>query len=169
MSKNSKAQNKRKREGRKSMISLAPDIANGDHGTGTAAAKDGTVMVPVKGDPNQRAYRQRVDVFRRMKLTMRQEQAAQAIRDAYCKVEMLSSGGPLKERVQSSPKPDQTVDIQVAAQSKLIFVMAAVPRRQRHLVEHVLWHNQPLRTLGAIRGPARFRIVMDLVADHVGY
>lgn len=165
----SKAMNKRKREGKKSMVTLAPDVVNGDHGTGTTAAKEGTVLVKIKNDPNRRAYLQRVDAYLRINLDMRQQQAAKAIRDAYCKVQMLSSGGPLKERVQASPKPDQTIDIQVAAQSRLMFVMAAVPQRQRRLIEHVLWENKPIRSLGIKRGPARFRWVMDLVADHVGY
>ncbi|WP_299830687.1 hypothetical protein [uncultured Roseobacter sp.] len=166
----SKAKNRRKRLGKRKCVSL-PDLPmRGDHGTGTQAAREGTVIVPMKDDPNRRAYVQRVDAYKRLSLTMRQEQAAKAIRDAYCRVESLSSGGPIKERVQASPKPDATIDVQVDAQSQLHFVMAAVPCQQRFIVEHILWKNQPLRSLkNAPRSAARLRATLDLVANHIGY
>lgn len=168
----SKAAKRRKRLGRKACISLAaaPEGFNGDHGTGTKSFMSGTVLVPIKGDPNRRAYRQRVDVWRRLNLTMRQEQAARAIRDAYSAVEALSSGGPLKERVQSSPKPDATIAVQVEAQSRLAHVMRGVPQGQRDIVEHVLWHNKPFRALkNRPRCASLFRIALDAVADHMCY
>ena len=168
----SKAKNKRKRLGKKACITLptAPRGYNGDHGTSTDAALQGTRLVPIKADPNRRAYRQRIDAYQRLDLELHQSQAAKAIRDAFCRVEMLSSGGPLKERVQASPKPDQTIDIQVAAQSALIHVMKGVPRAQRHIVEHVLFLNKPLRSLANTpRSGARFRLALDAVARHMGY
>ena len=165
-----KASNRRKRLGKKKCVTLKPLPFNGDHGTGTKAANEGTLLVPVKDCPNRRAYRQRVDVYSRLTLTMRQGQAARAIRDAYCRVEMLSSGSPLKERVQASPKPDATIDMQVAAQSTLQHVMKAVPRAQRAIVEHVLWYNRPLRVLkDAPRCAERLKATLDLVADHLCY
>ena len=143
---------------------------NGDHGTGTPAATKGTLVVPIKGSPNKMARRQRADAYKRITLTMRQGQAAQAIRDAYCRVDMLSSGGPLKERVQSSPKPDQTIDVQVAAQSRLHHVLKPIKRADRPIVDHVLWHNKPLRALkNSPRCAARLRVALDMVANHLGY
>lgn len=167
-----KAKNRRKRLGRKNCITLAPAPKgyNGDHGTGTAAALSGTRLVPIDGDPNRRAYRQRFDVYLRLDLDMPQQQAAKAIRDAYCRVDMLSSGSPLKERVQTFPKPDQTIDAQVNAQSHLIYVLKPVPRSSRHIVEHILRDNRPLRALAHTpRAGARFRAALDAVANHLGY
>ena len=75
-------------------------------------------------------------------------QAAQAIQDAHSRVEMLSSGGPLKERVQASPKPDATIDVQVDAISRRKHLMDPIPRGMAYVVEHVCWHNKPLSDLG---------------------
>ena len=136
----------------------------------TKAANEGTLVIPIKSDPNRRAYRQRVDAYTRIDMTMRQRQAARAIRDAYCRAEMCSSGGPLKERVQSSPKPDATIDLQVAAISQLHHVMAAVSKADRPIVEHVLWANRPLRALtGFPRCGERLRDTLDRVANHLRY
>jgi len=162
-----------KRRKRKS-VSVAPMPFNGDHGTGTSSANTGTVLVPVTHDggknPNRMARRTRYEVWRAMSLTMRQQQAAEAIRTAYCRVQMLSSGSPLKERVQASPKPDMTIDIQVDAQSRLVHVMRGVPRGQRPIIEHVIWANKPFRALtNAPRCRARFRSALDAVADHLCY
>ena len=158
---------KRKRKGRKACITLP---MNGDHGTGTAQANNGTLLVPVKDSPNRMARRVRVEAYTRIDMTMRQQQAAKAIRDAFCRVESLSSGGPLKERVQASPKPDQTIDVQVNAQSQLHHCMKAVRRADRPIIEHVLWQNKPLRDLnGYPRSAARSRETLDLVANHLGY
>lgn len=158
---------KRKREGRKACISLPP---TGDHGTGTDAANAQTLLIPVRGqEHNRTARRQRVEAWKRISFTMRQAQAAQALRDAYCGVESLASGGPLKERVQSSPKPDQAIDIQVAKQSRLIKLLRAVPPTSRRVVDHVFRENKPLRALDKTpRSAARLRLALDRVADHMG-
>jgi len=144
----------------------------GDHGTGTAAAMAGTELVEVEGDKNRMGRRQRVEqvewMMKRGLLDMRQYQAAQAIRDAYCRAQMLSSGSPLKERVQASPKPDATIAAQVDAVSRLAHVMRPVLRSDRMIVESICWHNYPVTQLGrmgVVRGTARFRIAMDRVAD----
>lgn len=159
-------------------VSLGPDAPwNGDHGTGTAAATAQTDVVQVtdeKGrNPNRMARRQRRDVLRDMLnkdlLSMRQWQAGDAIARAYCKVQMLSSGGELKERVQASPKPDATIHVQVSATSRLVFVMHRVHRADRALIEAVCWHNKPLRSVKIRRSGARLRETLDRVADHLGY
>ena len=162
--------NKRKRLGKKKCISLAPTPYNGDHGPKTAAARQGTMLVPIKDSPNKMARRQRVEAYTRLSLTMRQQQAAKAIRDAYCRVDALASGGPLKERVQSSPKPDHAVDMQVAAVGALVKILKPVPRADKHIIEHVLWANRPLRDLSDARRCAqRLRLSLDRVADHLRY
>lgn len=120
------------------------------------------------------ARRRRVNRIAEMRgLSMRQLQAAEAIQNAYCRVEMLSSGSPLKERVQASPKPDATIAMQATAQSVLVSVMAPVPSAMRYVVEHVCWHNRPITALGPsdIRGNhyANFKVAMDLVANRLRY
>jgi len=142
----------------------------GDHGTGTQAAIAGTVIEEVEGpNPNRMARRRRVDVLDGLDLTMRQRQAAEAIRNAYSRVEMLSSGSPIKERVQASPKPDATIAAQVDANSRWVHVTRPIPWRAMGLVEHVCCMNQPLRTSGYVRSSQLFRLLMDRVADHMRY
>lgn len=168
----SMAERRRKRRGKKGCITLSapPKKYNEQEGPRTKQQISGTVLVPIKDDPNRRAYRQRVDVWMKFDLTIRQQQAAKAIRDAYCRVEALSSGGPLKERVQASPKPDATISMQVEVQSRLVHVMRGVPRAQRHIVEHILWHNRPLTALkDTPRSGARFKAALDAVANHMNY
>ena len=142
---------------------------NGDHGPNTQAATAGTVIVAIPDSPNKMARRQRINVINAMDLTMRQLQAAQAIETAHCKTEMLSSGGPLKEYVQASPKPDAAVAMQCDAISRMVLVMSAVRKSEREIVEHVCFHNQPLRTLNRPRATQIFRECMDRVADKLHY
>jgi hypothetical protein len=146
---------------------------NGDHGTGTLAATQGTTIEALKTEngtnPNHMGRRRRVEVIDTLDLTQRQLQAAQAIRNAYCRNEMLSSGGELKEQVDSSPKPDATIAAQVDATSRLVHVMAPVLRSDRPIVEHICWHNRPGRLTGAPRWSARFKAAMDAVADRLRY
>lgn len=167
---------------RKKHVSLAPIPLGGDHGTGTLAAKLGTVLEPMKDDkgrnPNNIGRRRRTSEIDRLapKLSMRQEQAARAISDAYCRVEALSSGGELKEWVQASPKPDACVAVQVAAQSELAHVMKGVPGKPvecRIVVEHVCWKGLPVRHLAAGRDHgaymASLKVALDMVANHLRY
>jgi hypothetical protein len=149
----------------------------GDHGTGTAAANFGTVIVPIMDDdgrnPNTQGPRRRVHRLSEIDMTMRQQQAGEAIELAFCRVQMLSSGGELKARVDSSPKPDHAASAQVDAHSRLVVVMAAVPALARGIVEHVCWHNQPInsfRPVGLRAGhSARLKAALDLVADRLEY
>lgn len=158
----------------KQMVSTSKAPWGGDHGTGTAAAIAGTVVAEIDGpNPNRLARRRRVNVIDRLtSLTMRQVQAAKEIQNAYGKVESLSSGGPLKEQVQSSPKPDAVIAAQVDAQSRLARAMRAVHRSERAIVECVCWRNEMPRTLDRAdrnRWLARLCNSLDRVADHMRY
>lgn len=159
---------------RKKGVSLAPTPLNGDHGTGTKAALAGTCLEPVKtetgANPNHMGRRRRVEVIDTLDLTMRQQQAAKAIRSAFCRVEMLSSGGELKEWVQASPKPDANIASQVDAMSAFVHVMRGVRRIDRPIIEHVCFKNAPLRLFVLhSRQSARLRQALDVVADHMRY
>lgn len=154
-------------------VSVAPVPLGGDHGTGTHAATAGTIVSALtdeKGkNPNNMGRRRRIEVIGTLALTMRQEQAAKAIRDAFCRVQRLSSGGELKERVQSSPKPDATIAMQVDASSQWVYVMKAVKPVNRRIIEHVCCDNLPLVELvGYKQSRVRLAQTLDCVADHIG-
>lgn len=161
---------------RRKAISLAPVPLGGDHGSGTTAAIVGTVIEPItdeKGrNPNNMGRRVRKDAYKVYNLTMRQEQAAKCIRDAYCRVEMQSSGSPLTERVQSSPKPDATIDRQVDAVSKLIHATRRAGTLERMLFEHVLRDNQHIRSFkrgNPVDLVRVFKRALDQAADQLRY
>ena len=160
-------------------VSVPP--LGGDHGTKTAAALAGTELIEIKNEcgenPNHMGRRQRVNIAQRMMerglLSMRQYQAADAIQRAYGAVQSLSSGGELKEQVDSSPKPDATVAAQVEANSRLIFLMGAVPQQTRPVVENVCFQNKPVTHLvkgrKAMLAYNQLSMALDLVANKLGY
>lgn len=98
---------------------------------------------------------------------------SEQLKSACRRVEALSSGSELKERVQSSPKPDATIAAQIDAQSALYHAMKAVPSAMRYVVEHVCWHNLPLSDLGKGRchgeNKANLKVALDLVANRLKY
>lgn len=156
----------------------APLPFTGDHGPGTEAATAGTVVIPVKGEEHNRtARRQRINILdhlhhRYKSLSLRQYQAGIEIRDAHGTVEKLSSGGPLKETVDASPRPDATIAMQVDAMSRLKRAMEAVPAgSMRFVVEHVCWYNQPLHTVPPqhANASANLKVALELVANHLRY
>lgn len=148
--------------------------AKGDHGTGTAAAMAGTVLVAVPDDKNGMKRRQRIGTLERMMghLTQRQYQAGQEIRNAF---EATQKSPPaIKEiQVDASPKPDATIDVQCDAQSRYAYAMSAVPLYAKSVVVHVLIENRPLSELGAGSMVAihrqRLANALTLVADHLRY
>ena len=154
-----------------------PKVWNGDHGTGTMAAAQGTEIVPLEGNnPNRFARRHRIEQIERLKprLFLREYQAALAIRNAYCKVQMLSSGSPISAKVDTFPRPDAIISTQVDAVSFLTHVMSPVPGAMRDVVEHVCWHNLPLRHI--VTGGrshytrlAELKVALNLVANHLRY
>lgn len=179
MSRKKRACNKPGRN-RKQSVSITAAPWGGDHGTGTAMANAGTELVEVKdergGNPNRIKRRQRVNrlevMMRRDWLSMRQYQAGRYIQDAYGLVHSLSSGSPIKERVQSSPKPDRVVAMQVEAHSMLKRAMDHVLYSERAIIELVCWHNKPMAVLvrqGHARAPARLKAALNRVADALGY
>ena len=156
----------------KKHVSTAPAPWVGDHGTGTAAQRADTEYVKQEG-PNNVAHLRRKDRVRDLipKLTMRQHQAAQEIQNAYACNEMLSSGGPLKEQVDATPRPDAAIASQVNAQSRLERCTRPLLRSEVGLVRAICWENAPVTQIAAMypRWLARFATAMDRVADRLGY
>ena len=150
---------------------------NGDHGTSMPIATAGTVIEEIRNEdgsnPNKMARRRRPSSIEAMSLTMRQQQAAKAIEDAWCRLQMTSSGGELKAKVDSSPKPDAVVAAQVDAQSRWVYVTKPILRSERRIVEWVCCNNNQItlagRVLGEARASERFKVAMDRVADWLRY
>lgn len=163
-----------KRKSRARRKPATPLPFTGDHGTGTTAANAGTVLEPVEGEEHNRTgRRRRVSAVDSIVLDMRQGQAARAIQDAWCKLQMCSSGSPLKEQVDASPKPDAVIARQVAAQSRWHHITKPLLRSEQRLVDWVCCKNMSIlkakRMIGEDRATERFRAAMDRVADHLCY
>jgi hypothetical protein len=130
------------------------------------------VIEPVEGQEHNKTARvRRKEAIDDIDLSMRQKQAAQRIRNAYCKKLSTTSGGPMTDFVDASPKPDAVIVAQIEAQDALDFAMSAVPKAARGIVEHVCWHNGSIRSYGGMRATnsANFKIAMDLVANKCRY
>lgn len=156
-------------------VSLKPIPFNGDHGTGTPAAIAGTVLEPLDAvnNPNHMGRRYRKDVYKSLSLTMKQEQAAKALRDAYCRVDALSSGNSeVKVRVQSSPKPDHATDRQCEVESKFLYLTKKSTRIDLKLFNHVLNRNRPIAEMNRAKVHILiplFKYALDRVALHMRY
>lgn len=123
----------------------------GDHGPNTELAHAGTVIELLKDErtgkknPNNMARRRRIEVIDHLSfLSLRQYQAAREIRDAFCALERLTSGTPLKEQVDTSARPDAFMAAQVDAMTRWRRAMDAVPRQHRRLVEMICCQNVPI-------------------------
>jgi len=148
----------------------------GDHGPNTAAATRDTELVPIEGqEHNRTARRQRrntlIEMHQRGELSLRQWQAGDEIQMAWAKCEQLASGSPLKERVDTSARPDQAMAARIDAQSRLNRAMAAVPPNQRRVVEAICWHNEPVRNLPGRQANAKaaLRYALEQVANFLRY
>lgn len=167
----------KKRKTRARQKPAAPIPYGGDHGPKTHAATAGTYLEEIKNDkgenPNHIARRRRKSAIDALSLTMRQGQAARAIEEAWCRLESCSSGSPLKQKVQASPKPDAVIDMLVAAQGRWIEVTSAVLMSDMPIVRHVCCENRPItemsRRMGIVRAQDRFRKAMDRVADRLRF
>lgn len=128
----------------------------GDHGPDTPAQRRNTEITPADGkNPNNVYIKRTKNVLKEMhmkrRLTMRQYQAGSEIQEAYAGTEMLSSGSPLKEQVDSTPRPDRFIAAQVDAQSRLERAMKAVTQDARTVVESVCWYNLPVSKVASGR------------------
>lgn len=162
---------------RKKTITLS---MQGDHGPQTSSQRHNTELVPADGkNPNNIFVKRRENVLDRMHLkkpyvlTIRQYQAGVEIQTAYAKTEVLSSGSPLKEQVDSTPRPDRFIAAQVDAQSRLERAMRQVTHDARSVVEVVCWYNLPVsRIANGRRHQEQVAILkksLDSVANVLGY
>ena len=124
---------------------------NGDHGTGTLAAKAGTRMEEVKNEdgknPNKMARRRRISWLEQYRdrgiLTDRQCAIGLDLQQAF---EATQSSAPSIKKVQvdATMKPDQAIEIKlrrIGAYSKLA---RHVPGWARPIIDHVVLSNMPI-------------------------
>ena len=172
---------KRKRKARKnqytmgapkSAVKLAPAPWLGDHGTGTAAANLNTLLEPLKNYPDRRARRRRVDNVTRLlgRLTAGQYTMAVAIQHAMAKREQLSSGSPIKEKVDSCPDPTAPAAALEQATSDLRRYTDHLLRSERALVGAICGEEHWSEVQLAATFPRwlfRFRVAMERVGRNL--
>lgn len=144
----------------------------GDHGPQTPAQNHNTELVPAEGDNPNNVYIRRIknvlkEMHMKRRLTMRQYQAGSEIQEAYAKTEMLSSGSPLKEQVDSTPRPDKFIAAQVDAQSRLERAMKAVTNEARAVIECVAWYNMPVSCIASGRKHQEQVQILNKTLDQV--
>lgn len=90
---------------------------------------------------------------------------AKLLRQAYEDTMRAPPALPDNDRVQSSPKPDQAIDIRIERISRFTALMARVPDQDREIISRCVldgWH--PSRVYGALRtrqGLAHLREALD--------
>jgi hypothetical protein len=169
-------------------LSAAPQAANRwDMGTGTRTQKLGLVVEDAdyidpetgeKVNPNGVKRARRIDVaesyHKRGKLDDRQLRAAQALRGAY-EATMKSPPAIKKVQVDTTPKPDQHIDIIVDRISKFSAIMRHVPATSKPVVDAVVLENNSVGWLPQYRGRKHSRGMellqsgLNAVADALEY
>ena len=114
-------------------------------------------QVSKNGKPRVRAF-----------LSMRQWQAGVEIRNALEATQ--KSPDQSGERVDSSPKPDATIDVQVDAVSRYAFARKGIPRGHAYIVDLVCEQNRPISDAGPeAYHKAMLQVALDCVANALGY
>lgn len=138
-------------------------------GNRTGRANHMTIVEPVmhvdpetgkKSNPNGVTRRRRVSwveaLYRQGKLTTRQYNAAIKLQGAWERTERGLGGGELKERVQSSPKPDKSIDIQIDRVSQWVAASKCIPVKYELIIKHVVLGNRSVcEFVGRKAGEAR--------------
>ena len=154
-----------------------------DHGPNTQAARAMTVVEdageidPKTGkrvNPNGVKRLRRICVtewyYRRGHLTRRQADAANKLLSAW---EQTLRGPPaIKEiNVDSSPKPDANVAIQIDRISGFHNIMRKAPSKYAAYIDHVVIHNRPINSMPGAKRDGKYmkRLAagLDLLADAI--
>ena len=118
-----------------------------------------------KENPNGVKRARRIDLVesyhKRGKITERQLKAAQALRLAY-EGTMRTAPAIKKVQVDSSPKPDQHISIQVDRMSELHNVSRHIPVASKHVVDVVVYQNNSVGWSKLYRG-RKLATGMDLL------
>ena len=135
-----------------------------DHGATGLANRAGLVVEergevdPATGkvtNPNRVTGARRVDMIevyrKRGWISERGAQAAVKLRLAWLATEKGQCAPWLRERVDSTPKPDAAIAIQIDRLSKLIRLGSVVPARDKRIVECVAYHGSGIGALPEYR------------------
>lgn len=155
--------------------SLGP--APWDHGAAGQANRIGLVVEergekdPRTGkvtNPNRVTGARRVDMLeiyhRRGVLSARAYSAGEMLRLAWLATEKGQCAPWLRERVDSSPKPDAAIGIQIDRMSALMRVTKMVPSRDRDILDCVCAQGVGVAVLPCYRGPRHPRGLEHLSA-----
>ena len=144
-------------------VSLAP--MPWDHGA-TGLANRAGLVVEERGEtdpqtgkvtnPNRVTGVRRVDMIevyrKRGWISERGAQAAVKLRLAWLATEKGTCAPFMRERVDSSPKPDAAIGIQIDRLSKLIRLGSVIPLHDKRIVECVAYHGAGIGSLPEYRG-----------------
>lgn len=188
------AQARKTRRAAKKQISLPAMPSEWDMGATGRANRYGLIREPAteldpetgkpKPNPNNVMRMRRVDMLehyhRKGEITAAMWNAAEKLRDAF-EATMKSQGWPDNDRVQSSPKPDHAVTIQIDRLSRFHAVHRLVPTEDRPIIDAcVLRGNgptsavingvKPYKGSGAAyeRGMNHLRAALDRLAHAMG-
>jgi len=174
----------KKRAGRKRNVPVTMPASDWDHGAEGRANRIGLVIEqrgevdPKTGkvqNPNGVTGARRVDLLefwhRRGSISTEGFNAAEALRNAFEATMRGKAALPDNDRVQSSPKPDHAVDIQIDRISRFQNLMGYVHSCDREIVTAcVLDGRHPSHVYGPLRvreGFEHLRHALDALADSI--
>ena len=157
-----------------------------DHGATGAANRIGLVIEergevdPKTGriiNPNRVTGARRYDMLKiyakRGWITDRGLTAGEAIRSAWLGTEKARGTDWTRERVDSSPKPDAAIAIQIDRMSALLRISKLVPPEDQAIIDCVCCHGAPIASLREYRGSqhergkAHLRAALERLADRI--
>lgn len=150
--------------------------------------EDATDMDPATGkpvpNPNGVKRLRRVDMLevwhRRQVISTAGFNAAEKLRDAFARTQMGASIDMAQDRVDSSPKPDHAVTIQIDRISQFSAIMACVAPQDRQIIDLCILHGhspakmrdrdgrRPYFGRGHADGLVHIRDALDRLAKRMG-
>jgi len=162
-----------------------------DHGAMGQANRIGLV-VEERGDldaatgkrinPNNVKGARRVDMMEvyhaRGWISKRGYTAGEMLRDAWENTQR-GPGWQENERVQSSPKPDHAIAMQIDRISKLVWITRRVPKEHAHIIEHIAMQrcsiggvrmdgHKPYQGANHEKGKVALHLAFEALADALG-
>lgn len=176
----------KRRAGRKRNVPVTMPVSDWDHGAEGQANRIGLV-VEKRGDvdpdtgevvnPNGITGARRVDMLeiyaRRGWISTRGYNAGEMIRAAWLGTEKGRGNDWTRERVDSSPKPDASIAIQIDRMSALIRVSRLVPAEDERIVDCVCCQGNAIGQLREYRGSqhergkSHLRDALERLADRI--
>ena len=176
----------KRKAGRKRKASVSVADCPWDHGATGPANRHGLVVEergevdPKTGkvtNPNGVTGVRRVDMLdiyhNRGWIDARQWVAGAAIREAWLGTEKGRGADWTQERVDSSPKPDAAIAIQIDRMSRLIRISKLVPPEDERIIDTVCCQGNAIGALREYRGSqhergkAHLREALDRLADRI--